>query len=268
MEILAYLGIKSTIGVLGLTLLVIGGFMILAGTGIISIEKITIKKGRATWMIGIGFAIVGLILFYPELAASVDNTTVTQSNEVADEPTQVSVSDQNSSSDLSGAGTLAFEIPDDNLWRVENGRYIATGSKDTYAWSEEQFSGNIEISMDIESSNEPSAANIIVYGNGTSLSEGNLIFTVATDLQAVLVNSIYGDGNYLFSSLNTLDFKDQTHTVLIKIIDRKATMYIDDEKITSVYLDDNINTSGYIGLLKYWEIEDITFSNIQISEPE
>jgi len=164
--------------------------------------------------------------------------------------------------------TADFIIPDNGLWQSEGGSYTAVGSLDTIAWSEGEYAGDIEISLDIESPNSFAAANIIVYGNGISLSSGNLIFTVANDLLAINKDSIYGEDNYLFDSASGLNFVEGKHTVLIKITDRKATLSVDGELISSVFLNEDINTSGRIGLLKYWEIDEITFSNIRIKGSE
>jgi len=61
MEFLRTLGITSASGLFGLTSLVIGGFMILAGVGVISIQQVTVKQGRATWIMGIVMAAVGVV---------------------------------------------------------------------------------------------------------------------------------------------------------------------------------------------------------------
>lgn len=70
MEFLKMLGINSTAGVIGFGLIVIGGFLILTGFDIISIEKVTVKSGKRTWIIGIIFAIIGLVFLFPEFMPS------------------------------------------------------------------------------------------------------------------------------------------------------------------------------------------------------
>jgi hypothetical protein len=263
-EFINNLGINSTSGLIGLGLLLIGFFLILAGFGIISIEKITVKQGRATWIVGIIIVLIGGFLFYPELINPKD---APDSAEITEEiPVSTPLSNRDEDRSLSEWRTVKFAIPSDNLWQEEEGAYTAIGSEETIAWSEDTFQGDIEISMDISTSSSYGAANIIVYGNGWSLSTGNLIFTIASDLQAVSANSIYegGGGEYLFSAMNNINLTNQEHQVLISIIDRKVDFSLDGTKITSIFLDDEINTQGRIGLLKYWEIETITFSNIQV----
>ena len=66
MGFLDSIGIESTLGSIGLVLVAIGGFMVLAGVGIISVQQVTVKQGRITWAVGLAMAAVGLGLLYPE----------------------------------------------------------------------------------------------------------------------------------------------------------------------------------------------------------
>lgn len=263
-EFLNSLGIDTALGFFGLALVAIGAFMILAGVGIISIQQVTVKQGRATWILGALMALVGAFLLYPDLSAP-DIASDTPSDTVEQEAT-AALPSPDQTGRLSQWKAIDFVIPGNGLWRQENGRYTAIGSQDTIAWSEEIYEGDLEISLDIESSTSHTAANVVLYGNGGSLASGNVIFTIANDLQAILADSIYQDGTYLFSSLSGVDFVEQKHNLLITIIDRQASLFLDGEQIASVFLDEQINSSGKIGLLKYWEIPDVTFSNIQIRD--
>ena len=270
MEFLNNLGIQSTAGLFGVALLAIGGFMFLAGIGIITIQQITVKQGRATWVLGLLMAAGGVFLLYPELSATGEApenaVAVVDTNEGANvdtnpAPTLASSAPNGSLSDWK---TLDFAIPGNGLWLAEDGRYRAIGSKDTIAWSQDMFGGDIELSLDIESSNSNSAATIILYGNGGSLAPGNLIFTIASDHQSIIADSIYDNGTYLFASMSSLSFEEQKYSVMISIINRKASLFLDGEEIASAFIGENIHTSGKIGLLKYWEIHDVTFSNIRV----
>ena len=58
--------INSVKEYIGLALLALGGFMILAGFDVISVQQVTVKKGRRTWAIGIIFALFGILLLLPE----------------------------------------------------------------------------------------------------------------------------------------------------------------------------------------------------------
>jgi len=62
--------INSLRDYIGLVLLALGGFMILAGFDIISVQQLTVKRGRRTWAIGIAFALFGIILLLPEFRTS------------------------------------------------------------------------------------------------------------------------------------------------------------------------------------------------------
>jgi hypothetical protein len=284
MEFLNNLGINSTSGYFGVILLAIGGFMFLAGIGVITIQQVTVKQGRATWVIGLLFAAVGIFLVYPELsrAGEVPDGTadVVDATEGVDDDAQPPAVVENNlaptlppsipSGVLSDWKVIEFTVPGDGLWLAEGGRYMAIGSKDTIAWSQDIFAGDVEISMDLESPVSYAAANIILYGNGGSLTPGNLIFSVASDLQAISADSIYeGEGGrFLFSSWTSLDFVGQKHSILISILDRRAKLFLDGEEIGSVFVPEDSNTSGKIGLLKYWETGEITFSNIHVRSLE
>ena len=265
-EFINNLGIDSTTGLIGLGLIVSGFFLIFAGSGIISIEKVTVKQGKATWMVGIVIVLIGGVLFYPDLKKTDDVADPAAGMEDVQPSQPLSNSEDEKS--YTGWRTIQFALTDGTLWNEEDGVYSATGSVETIAWSEEIFQGDLEISLDISSSSSHSAANIVVFGNGSTLSQGNLIFTIASDLQAISADSIYegAGGKYLFSRLDTVNLENQTHTVLISIIDRKASLFLDGNEITAIFLDDQINSEGRIGLLKYWEINDIEFSNIRVRE--
>lgn len=67
MDFLDNIPLNTTSGFIGLALLAIGGFMVLAGFGIITIQQISVKQGRATWIIGLIMAGVGVVLLFPEV---------------------------------------------------------------------------------------------------------------------------------------------------------------------------------------------------------
>jgi hypothetical protein len=257
----------------------------------VPIEESGTSVGRRRfpkWAIGlIAFALVGLLgvfLLYPELSAPDEASENAPATVAASEGVVVDTSppadvdnspsaalptsDPNTA--LSDWKAIKFVIPGDGLWHAEEGRYTAIGANDTIAWSQDIFAGDVEISMDLESPVSYSAANIILYGNGGSLTPGNLIFSIASDQQAISADSIYegGGGRFLSSSLSRLDFGEQKHSVLISIIDRRASLFLDGAEIESAFLSEEINRSGKIGLLKYWEINEITFSNIHVRSLE
>ncbi len=64
--------INSPVGFIGLVLLGLGVFFVLAGLDIFSIQQITVHKGKRTWGIGIIFVISGIVLLYPEATNSLN----------------------------------------------------------------------------------------------------------------------------------------------------------------------------------------------------
>lgn len=79
MDFLNNLGINSISGLFGLALFAIGGFIFLAGVGIISIEKVTVKQGRTTWIIGLLMPGINGFLLYPDFSpkSSISTTNTT-----------------------------------------------------------------------------------------------------------------------------------------------------------------------------------------------
>jgi len=263
MGFLDSIGIESTLGSIGLVLVAIGGFMVLAGVGIISVQQVTVKQGRITWAVGLAMAAVGLVLLYPEFVEVTDlpasNVLVTTVTSATTAPTTAP------SSGSTDWRTVAFSTPEDGHWRMTaDGVYVAVGSEDTIAWSDEEFAGDLELTLDIQSPNASGAANILVFGDGHGLSAGTLIFTIANDLKAIVADTIYPGGTYLFDRFEALAFAGQTHSMTITIIDRKASLFLDSVLVSSVFLGENINSEGRIGLLKYWEIPEMVFSNIRV----
>jgi hypothetical protein len=266
MDFLSNLTFDSIGGFIGLALLAIGGFMILAGVGIISIQQVTVKQGRITWVLGLAMAAVGLVLLLPEFSTSRDDS----GGQTANVETQPGVTP--AGPDTSGSLTewmgIEFAIPDDGLWLEENGKYSARGSTDTIAWSEETFAGDMEIALSVGSATPLAAASIVVYGDGASQTPGNLIFTIANDLQAILADSIYDNGTYLFASTDRVEFGEQEHAVVIRIVDRKATLILDGTTVGSALLDETIHSDGRIGLFKWGGISNVTFSSLRIRGSE
>ena len=224
----------------------------------------------------------GVFLLYPELSTPdvlpVSEAATEEASPgaaiTATPPTAGGILPTATSAALSASGemsdwkTIAFVIPGSGLWLEQDGHFTATGSLDTIAWSEDLFGGDLEISFDVESSSSYSSATIIVYGNGGSLAPGNLIFMLASDLQAIQADTIYQGGKYLYSSMSSLVYGDQKHSGLISINDRVANLFVNGEKIATAKLDGSINTSGKVGLFKWGGVDNVTFSNILVRSME
>ena len=54
--------VSTTLGFIGFLLILVGGFLLLAGLGIVRVQKITVQKGKQTWVLGVIFAVLGILL--------------------------------------------------------------------------------------------------------------------------------------------------------------------------------------------------------------
>jgi len=162
--------INSIVGYIGLALLVFGVFMVLAGFDVISIQQVTVRKGRKTWILGIVFALFGIWLLLPELGTTAPAAGSLEPSEPLPVPTAVS-KPLSSGEDVSGSPTV-FNIPNEALWNQSiDGSYTVTGNEDTIAWSNVVVEGDLELSFDIQFQGPNGEGNIIIYGNGNGLSD-------------------------------------------------------------------------------------------------
>jgi hypothetical protein len=163
---------------------------------------------------------------------------------------------------------IQFILPSrNNLWtKTPDNSYTATGTSwDTFAWTEETYSGNLMLSfgMDIVYGNANSGGGcIIVFGDGLGWSEGTLIFCINGEYQTIQINSVYDDAIFLASSDLSLK-NNHDYAFNIEILDDSASLYLDNEKIISTVLPSQINRSGQIGLYKYSEIPEVTFYKLR-----
>lgn len=93
---------NTIMGFIGFALLAFGAFMILAGFDVISIQQVTVKKGRRTWILGFIFALVGIWLLLPEFRTS--TTTPALPTTIALDSTEILQPDQQAK-----CGTLKLE---------------------------------------------------------------------------------------------------------------------------------------------------------------
>jgi hypothetical protein len=54
--------VDTPIGFIGLLLLVVGLFLFLTGFNIVKVQKVTVKSGRSTWLVGLVFFLLGIVL--------------------------------------------------------------------------------------------------------------------------------------------------------------------------------------------------------------
>jgi hypothetical protein len=238
--------------------------MVLAGFNVISIQQISVTRGRKTAIIGGAFAVIGLGLVVLDMTPS--KQVVSPPEVVEASKTTENLLPALKTTTMAGWQVVDFQVARDELWqKSDEGSYKAIGTKDTFAWTDEIYQGNLEISMDVFSPDSYGEASVLIYGDGRGMSSGTLILSIANDLQKISYDSVYASNNVLYEKTDTVRFGDQPHTILIKIIDRQVTLFLDGKQIASLFLDDHINTEGKIGLYKYWERPEITFSNIQIN---
>jgi len=69
--------VNTALGFIGFLLVLVGGFLLLAGLGIVGVEKISVKPGKPTWILGGVFAILGILLIsFSEPLKQTPNTTI------------------------------------------------------------------------------------------------------------------------------------------------------------------------------------------------
>ena len=241
--------INSIVGYIGLALLVFGVFMVLAGFDVISIQQVTVRKGRKTWILGITFALLGTWLLLPELGTTAPAVSSLEPSEPLPVPTSVS-NPPSSSKGVSG-NPIAFNIPNNNLWnQSSDGSYTVIGNEDTIAWSNLIVDGDIELSFDIQYQGPNGEGNIIIYGNGGGLSDEQLFFGFGPVHSKIMAGTPY-DSRYLDDLWMTDVDVNKMHSVIIKIVNRKASLFFDSVEILSAFIPEDINANGKIGIYKY-----------------
>ncbi len=168
---------------------------------------------------------------------------------------------------------LSFMIPNPQLWDVSgDDRFTAVdqSTTDAFAWSTEDFEGDLTVSLELESSGSESSGCVIVYGNGLFHGYGSLIFCVEWDFFTLEKHTTdHGGENFVFFSPSGIGFGDEVYSVTIDIRGDVATMLVDGQKVLSTVFDaTEIERRGRIGLhKKFWIDSEVTFSDIQIRTP-
>jgi hypothetical protein len=261
--------VNSPLAFIGFICLAVGGFMVLAGLDIIKIQQVTVKQGRRTWVTGVVFAVVGIALLYPELItpSTAPNETVAPSSAPVSAPAQASTSTSKPTGEVSDWTPISFDTPSGTRWsRTAAGDYTAVGTDDAFAWSTEQFAGDLELVFDVSSKTQSAGAHVVVYGDGAGFSPGVLVFGVDKGYQKIMSGTVYAGGIFLDGVSAGLDLQG-THTLGIRIVDRVAKLSVDGQVIASAVLDDNVNTAGKVGLYKWGGAPSVTFSNARVRVP-
>jgi len=236
-------------GYIGLALLVFGAFMILAGFDVISIQQVTVRKGKKTWILGIVFALLGVWLLLPELGTPAPTIGSLEPSEPLLVPTAVS-NPPPSSKDVSES-PITFNIPNNSLWnQSSDGSYTVTGNEDTIAWSDMIVEGDIELTFEIQFQGPNGEGAIIIYGNGSGLSDEQLFFGFGPVHSKIMGGTPY-DSRFLDDVWMTDVDINKKHSIMIRIINHKASLFFDGIEILSAFIPEEINTSGRIGIYKY-----------------
>ncbi len=168
--------------------------------------------------------------------------------------------------------TLSFVVPNDSQWSSPAPEtYRATGSDDTFAWTEETIEGDFALEIDVTSDFTGFGEGmVVVYGDGPSWSQGSLIFNITGAWQAVRAHTIYDGTEWLFENQMVLDGEtSDTFTMKIEVVGDFGSLLVDDQKVASVVLSPEMNRSGRIALVKYGQSAPVTYSNIRFdSSPE
>jgi len=259
--------INSVVGYIGLALLVFGVFMVLAGFDVISIQQVTVSKGRKTWALGIVFTLVGIWLLLPEFGTTAPAADTLEPSESL--PTTTAIAKPNPSSEDASMSPIVFNIPNKDLWNQSNdGSYTVTGNEDSIAWSNLVVEGDLELSFDVQFQQPNGEGNIIIYGNGSSLSDDQLFFGFSPVLSKIMQGTPY-ENRYLDDVWMTDVDINKKHAVMIRIVDQKASLFFDGVEILSAFIPEDINTSGSIGLYKYhgdpgMDNNGATYSNFRL----
>lgn len=277
------------------------GVLIILGIGLYLLHPRIPEANRraATWAFGIVASVATLVVFLvpgaqspPVLSSILATLTNPASPTATITPSAALSADENkveklaASSSTSNTGSdwrsLSFMIPNPQHWEDPgDNRYVAVEQHDSdaFAWSTENFEGDLSVSLELYSAVEAlelehseldqqmpnqNSGCVVIYGNGQGYSDGSLIFCIDWDGYYMWKHTRYTD-EYPMAFVPKYLRSDKIYAVNVEISDDLATMDIDGERVFSTFFDtEEIDRSGRIGLLRYWENGENTFSNIQV----
>ena len=94
-----------------------------------------------------------------------------------------------------------------------------------------------------------------------------MIFGINGLWQAIRIDTVYSDSDEIWLDYKERNLTKKNYTMTIEVKGDKAYLYADDILVASTTIPTKANHSGKIGLVKYWESADVTFSNILIKKP-
>lgn len=172
--------------------------------------------------------------------------------------------------------TVSFTFGDEDLWNPYENNGIYAAKKQTsdtaFAWSEETIEGDFTLTVDITFDGKQYGDDlddtciILVYGDGLGWSYGNLRFLLGRDWHSIEKNLPFHQGeDFLGSNASHLDINGNTYHITVEVIDGIANLYVDDRKVVSGRLDEEVIQNGKIALEKFFDSRmGCTFSNIRI----
>jgi hypothetical protein len=125
----------SAFGLLGVIILLSGLFLVLSGSGVLKVEKVSVVPGRKTWMLGILCAVVGIIFLYWDTQASNPTMTATLDKNT-DAPTADALSIP-TSYDLTTTPEITFNVVKESTNGCTvtfNGLHLDANSSDPLLW--------------------------------------------------------------------------------------------------------------------------------------
>jgi len=271
--------VSSTLGFIGIVLFGFGLFLVLAGLDIFTIQQVSVRKGPKTWGLGIGIVILGIVLLLPEISPSIIHSDTASDQEIQENdisnPTEEIITSQSDVSQEQAGGEATwkpvnFNIPNDGHWtQPTDTSYSATGDKtDAFAWSEEIIEGDFTLQMDVESDfGNYGAGLVIIYGDGQTWSNGCLIFGITGYWQDIRIDTIYSDSDEIWLDYKERILAKKKYSMTIEVKGDTANLYADDILVASTTIPAKANNSGKIGLVKYWDAADVTYSNIRLLKP-
>jgi len=271
--------VSSTLGFIGIVLFGFGLFLVLAGLDIFTIQQVSVRKGPKTWGLGIGIVILGIVLLLPEISPNIIHSDTAsdqeiQENEISSPTAEIITSQGDVSQEQAGGEAtwkpVNFNIPNDGHWtQPTDTSYSATGDKtDAFAWSEEIIEGDFTLQMDVESDfGNYGAGLVIIYGDGQTWSNGCLIFGITGYWQDIRIDTIYSDSDEIWLDYKERILAKKKYSMTIEVKGDTANLYADDILVASTTIPAKANNSGKIGLVKYWDAADVTYSNIRLLKP-
>lgn len=271
--------VSSTLGFIGIVLFGFGLFLVLAGLDIFTIQQVSVRKGPKTWGLGIGIVILGIVLLLPEISPNIIHSDTAsdqeiQENEISSPTAEIITSQGDVSQEQAGGEAtwkpVNFNIPNDGHWtQPTDTSYSATGDKtDAFAWSEEIIEGDFTLQMDVESDfGNYGAGLVIIYGDGQTWSNGCLIFGITGYWQDIRIDTIYSDSDEIWLDYKERILAKKKYSMTIEVKGDTANLYADDILVASTTIPAKANNSGKIGLVKYWDAADVTYSNIRLLNP-